>query len=168
MLHFLPDGTPLVIRPIRAADKDRIATGLSRLSAETIRRRFLAAKPRLTASELAYLTEIDGYSHIGLVAIDPADPAGVVAVARCVRLPDDRRTAEWAIVIADHLQGRGLGKLLISELAARARRAGVERFSAVMLEENVAARRLLDHVSAGLERDEHRGGVREIVVGLAA
>lgn len=168
MLHFLPDGTPLVIRPIRSDDKDRIATGLSRLSAETIRRRFLAAKPRLTAAELAYLTEIDGFSHIALVAIDPADPSGVVAVARCVRLPDDPRTAEWAIVIADHLQGRGLGKLLMSQLAATARRTGIEHFSAFILDDNVAARRLLQHVSAGVERDEHQGGVREIVVGLAA
>ena len=35
---------------------------------ETIHRRFLGAKPRFSARELRYLTEVDGVDHIALVA----------------------------------------------------------------------------------------------------
>jgi RimJ/RimL family protein N-acetyltransferase len=158
----------VVIRPIRPDDKERLAAGLQNLSQETIRRRFLAAKPRFSSWELRYLTEVDGIGHVALVVIDAEDPDALLGVARFVRLPDDPQTAEWAIVIADHLQGRGLGRTLITQLADEARRLGIERFTATMLEENKAAQRLLDHVSARLERDEHRDGLREVVVSLAA
>ena len=60
------------------------------------------------------------------------DPESIVAVARCVRLPDAPDTAEFAIVVGDPLQGRGLGSLLARELATAARSAGIRRFSATM------------------------------------
>ena len=167
MLHHLPDGCRVVIRPIRPDDKSRLETGLQRLSQETVRRRFLAAKPRLSRTELRYLTEVDGVSHIALVVIDADDPDTLLGVARAVRFPDEPDMAEWAIVLADHMQGRGLGKLLMTRLADAAIAVGVRRFSATMLQDNVAAQRLLRHVTDHLESDEAHGGVREVVVALA-
>jgi GNAT superfamily N-acetyltransferase len=178
-VHTLPDGTQILIRPIEATDKLRLSVALSRLSRETIRARFLAAKPRLTSAELRYLTEVDGLDHIALIATLASDPESIVAVARCVRFspasagglvtaslaPD---TAEFAIVVGDPLQGRGLGSLLARELAAAARSAGIRRFSATMAGENVAVRRLIAHFTRTLERDHTSHGVREVVVELAA
>ena len=37
-----------VIRPIEPGDKERLVNGLRQLSEESIRKRFLAAKPRFT------------------------------------------------------------------------------------------------------------------------
>ena len=88
MLHSLPDGTRILLRPIEAADKARISAALGRLSQETIRRRFLAAKPRFSTSELRYLTEVDGHNHLALAAVLADDPETLVGVARCVRLSD--------------------------------------------------------------------------------
>jgi GNAT superfamily N-acetyltransferase len=167
-VHTLPDGTQLTIRPIEPGDKARLSAALARLSRRTIYRRFLAAKPRLSTSELRYLTEVDGRDHIALVALLTDDPDSIVAVARCVRLPDRPDTAEFAIVVGDPLQGRGLGSLLARELATAARRAGIRRFSATMAEENVEVRRLIAHFTRTLERDETSHGVREVVVELAA
>jgi len=167
-VHTLPDGTQILIRPIDATDKLRLSVALGRLSQETIHRRFLAAKPRLSAAELRYLTEIDGHDHIALVAMPADDPGSIVAVARCVRLPDTADTAEFAIVVGDPLQGRGLGSLLARELATTARSAGIRRFSAMMAEENVAVRRLIAHFTRTLEVDHTSHGVREMVVELAA
>jgi len=45
MLHELPDGTRVRIRPVEPGDKARLAAALARLSSESIRRRFLTAKP---------------------------------------------------------------------------------------------------------------------------
>jgi GNAT superfamily N-acetyltransferase len=167
-VHTLPDGTQILIRPIEAGDKLRLSVALSRLSRETIRARFLAAKPRLTAAELRYLTEVDGHDHIALVATLTDDPESIVAVARCVRFPDTPDTAEFAIVVGDPLQGRGLGSLLARELATVARSAGIRRFSATMAGENVAVRRLIAHFTRTLERDHTAHGVREVLVELAA
>ena len=89
-------------------------------------------------------------------------------MARAVRLDDRPDTAEWAIVIADPLQGMGLGSKLIALLADRARAAGIAHFTATMLGDNEAVRRLLVQAHGVLERDELHNGVREVTIGLAA
>jgi RimJ/RimL family protein N-acetyltransferase len=167
-LHSLPDGTRILLRPIEAGDKARISAALARLSQETIRRRFLAAKPSFSTSELRYLTEVDGRNHLALVAVLADDPEALVGVARCVRLPDSPDTAEFAIVVADAYQGRRLGTLLARELAGAARAVGIRRFAATMLSDNEAVRRLMATISAHLELERLEGGVREVVVDLAA
>ena len=163
----LANGQQVVIRDIRPDDKVELQDGLKRLSVETVRKRFLAAKPRFSSSELKYLTEVDGHNHIALVAVSVTS-GHIVAVARAVRLHDRPDTAEWAIVIADPLQGRGLGSKMIALLADRARQEGIEHFTATMLGDNVAVHRLLRHARAVLEHDEMHGGMREVTVGLAA
>jgi RimJ/RimL family protein N-acetyltransferase len=168
VFHTLPDGTKILLRPIEAADKDRLSVALGRLSQETIRRRFLAAKPRFTARELRYLTEIDGRNHLALAAFPADDPETIAGVARCVRLPETPDTAEFAVVVGDAFQRRGLGTLLARELATAARAAGIRRFAATMLSDNVAVRRVMATISAHLELERIDGGVREVVVDLAA
>jgi RimJ/RimL family protein N-acetyltransferase len=168
VLRSLPDGTRILLRQVEAGDKARLSVALARLSQETIRRRFLAAKPNFSAAELRYLTEVDGHNHLALAAFLAEDPETIVGVARCVRLPDEPATAEFAIVVGDALQGRGLGTLLARELAAAARAAGIRRFAATMLSDNDAVRRLMGTISAHLERDRIDGGLREVVIDLAA
>jgi RimJ/RimL family protein N-acetyltransferase len=167
-VYALSDGTPVLIRPIAAADKERLSLALARLSAETIHRRFLGSKPRLSSSELRYLTEVDGHNHIALVATLADDPDSIVAVARCVRLPDAPDTADFAIAVGDPLQGRGLGSLLARELAITARAAGIRRFSATMYSDNLAVRRLIRHFTATLEHEHVKDGLREVLIELAA
>jgi GNAT superfamily N-acetyltransferase len=166
--HLLPDGTRIVLRPVEPADKARLTAALGRLSDETVRRRFLAAKPRFSSGELRYLTEVDGHDHLAIVAALADDPESIVGVARCVRLPEAPATAEFAIVVGDDLQGRGLGMLLARTLADAARAAGIRRFTATMLRENDAVRRLMGTITDGLERDQVGGGLREVIIDLAA
>ena len=54
------------------------------------------------------------------------------------------------------------------ELAGAARAAGIRRFAATMLSDNDAVRRLIATISAHLELERIEGGVREVVVDLAA
>jgi len=154
-----------VIRQIEPGDKEALVEGLRRLSDESIRRRFLAAKPRFTAAELRYLTEVDGRNHIALVAELDGE---LVAVARCVRLPDRPDTAEMAIVVGDPFQGQGLGRALTLALADAAVAVGIRRFAATMLGDNEAARRLMRTFSRRLEEKRVEGGLREAIVELAA
>ncbi len=168
MPFTLAGGTRVLIRPIEPGDKDRLVNGLRRLSEESIRKRFLASKPRFTAAELRYLTEVDGVNHIALVAVLERDPEQLVAVARCVRLPDRPGTAEMAIVVGDPWQSQGLGRELATRLADAARAVGIRRFAATMLGDNEAARRLMRTFSRRLEEGWVGSGVREVLVELAA
>jgi RimJ/RimL family protein N-acetyltransferase len=164
----LEGGARVVIRPIEPGDKERLVNGLRQLSEESIRKRFLAAKPRFSRAELRYLTEVDGVNHIALLAVLESDPDQLVAVARCVRVPDRHDTAEMAIVVGDPWQGQGLGRELAQRLADAARAAGIRRFAATMLGDNEAARRLMRTFSRRLETGIVSGGVREVTVELAA
>src|ERR671910_3135836 len=103
MLVELSDGTQVYVRPIQPSDKAMLAAGLTRLSEQSIQRRFLGPKPRFTKGELRYLTEVDGVDHHALVAVVPAWDGVIVAVARSVRLVGDPEAAEAAIVVCDDL-----------------------------------------------------------------
>jgi RimJ/RimL family protein N-acetyltransferase len=166
MRRTLSDGTRVLIRPVAPGDKPRLAAAMGHLSAESARRRFLAAKPSLSAAELRYLTEVDGSDHIALVAVPVDDPERIAGVARCVRVAPGAATAEFAIVVGDPLQGLGLGTALTRALGAAAARAGIRRFSATTLAGNVAVERLIEDIAAHVEHRAAAGGLRELVADL--
>ena len=70
-------GMPVPIRSIQPGDKARLAAFFSRLSDESRRRRFLGPKPKLSARELEFLTEVDQCRHVALVALDEDAIVGV-------------------------------------------------------------------------------------------
>jgi GNAT superfamily N-acetyltransferase len=154
MYARLADNTLLFLREIRSDDKDRLLEGLQALSEESRRRRFLGPKPSLSASELRYLTEVDGHDHYALVAVPDdgpdADHERIVAVARFVRLADDPQAAEAAIVVCDDLQGKGLGGLLARRLSDAARDRGIERLTASISAENRPALALMRQIDERL------------------
>jgi RimJ/RimL family protein N-acetyltransferase len=169
VIERLPDGTQVLIRPIRPDDKERLSSGLRHLSDESVQRRFLTSKRSFSRSELRYLTEVDGENHVALVVEYPGEPVRrLIAVGRFVRLHDDPAAAEVAIVVADDWQRRGIGSLVSERLAAEARRAGIERFTATMAADNLPAHRLMAKLTSHLEQRHAGAGVDELVLDLAA
>lgn len=165
VIATLTDGTAVTIREIRASDKDLLTAGYARLSEQSRLRRFLAPKPRLTSSDLRYLTEVDGVNHYAVVALIGAD---IVGVARWVRLVDEPGVAEAAVVVGDALQGRGLGKILARRLADAARERGIRRIRASILSDNPPAHALMRVIGERLTDAGHVHGVHELVAELAA
>lgn len=166
-LHALPDGRVITIRPIRADDSERLQQSHQRLSPESRYRRFMSSKPLLTAADARYLVDIDGCDHYALVAT-VAEPEGevIVAVARFVRLTEDRQTAEFAIVVGDAWQRQGLGGELLGRLADAAVTRGVERFRATMLADNAPINRLVARQAVGVSERRRSGNVAEVEFGL--
>jgi RimJ/RimL family protein N-acetyltransferase len=169
VIERLPDGAPVLIRPIRADDKRMLTDGLRRLSDESVHRRFLTMKRNFSRTELRYLTEVDGRDHVAMVAEYPGEPVRrLIAVARFVRLHDDPEAAEVAITVADNWQQRGLGSLLSARLADEARSHGIRRFTATMAADNVPAHRLMAKLTDHLEQRHAGHGVDELVLDIAA
>jgi GNAT superfamily N-acetyltransferase len=161
----LTDGTEIRVREIRADDKELLAASYARLSERSRLRRFLGPKPRLTKSDLRYLTEVDGTNHWAIVALSGAD---IVGVARWVRAVDDPEAAEAAVVVGDPLQGKGLGKILARHMADAARKRGVRRIRASIMSDNPPAHALLRVIGERLTDGGHDNGVHEVVAELAA
>ena len=149
--YRLADGTQVLIRPIRSDDKRRLGAAYGRLSPETQYRRFLTPKPRLTSSDLRYLTEVDGHDHVALVAVLAHRPDFIVGVGRFVRDVHDPSAAEVAIVIGDPWQGQGLGRHMADAMGELAVAEGITHLDATMLPENVAAHRLFARIKAAVE-----------------
>jgi RimJ/RimL family protein N-acetyltransferase len=159
----LPDGRVVTIRPIRADDLERLQLSHARLSELSRYRRFMSSKPRLSPADAHYLVDIDGCDHYALVAT-VAEPEGeaIIAVARYVRLAGEPDVAEFAIVVGDAWQGRGLGAELLGRLADAAVTRGVERFYATILADNVAIRRLIERLADGPINRRRDGNILEV------
>jgi GNAT superfamily N-acetyltransferase len=159
----LGDGTRVLVRPIRADDKQLLQEGIRHLSPESRYLRFLNYLERLTPAELRYLTEIDYHDHFAWVAIslDQPDHLGL-GVARYIRDGNQPNQAEAAVAVIDDYQGRGLGRLLLTKLADSARENGIDAFIAYLAPESPAVNYLLDNVPAAATSNED-GLVRVVV-----
>jgi GNAT superfamily N-acetyltransferase len=175
---LLRTGRDVSIRPICASDGAALCAAYERLSERTQYQRFLAAKPRLSAEDVRYLTDVDGSDHYALVATPSDRVDWIIGVGRFVRHGDEPQAAEFAVVVSDPYQNEGLGTELIERLARAARSRGIARFTATILADNRPAHRLIHRLAAGglVPRGEaatrpierHLGAVHEVVVELAA
>jgi GNAT superfamily N-acetyltransferase len=137
----LADGTHVRLRLLRPEDRAKLLAGFDRLSAESRYRRFFTAMPDLPKSVVDRLLHTDGVNHLAIGAEaddDPPETAEGYGVARFLRLEEAPDVAEAAVAVVDHMQRRGLGKLLLSRLAAAARERGITRFRAEVLRTNTA------------------------------
>lgn len=161
----LHDGTPVVFRPLRPADKAYLQKGLSRMSARSRYRRFLAPVERLTDAQLRYLTELDFRNHVAwAVGLPGDDPSTGIGVGRWIRLGDRPDLAEPAVTVLDAYQGQGIGKTLIWLLVRSAIAQGIRAFRVETLAENRPILQLLR--SVGSPPGQWRTGVLETEVPL--
>jgi RimJ/RimL family protein N-acetyltransferase len=155
----------LLIRPVRADDKRRLAQAFERLSPETRYRRFFAPVEALSSQDLRYLTEVDHRDHEALVAVNPENGA-IIGVARYVR-SDDPVEAEVAVVVGDPWQGRGVATALLQELVGRAREEGIDHFVALVMSDNTDALELFRNLApGGAETRRSASGHTELVMAL--
>jgi acetyltransferase len=130
------DGTRVTIRPILPQDAAMELAFLNGLSLQTRYQRVLSTRG-LLPGELRRLTRIDYRRDMALVATIVIDGAEVqIGVARYVRGAGGH-TAEFAIVIADVWQRRGLGEKLMMKLVDVAARHGLGSLTGMVLSTNV-------------------------------
>ena len=133
----------LTVREITIADTERLGRMFTRLSPDSVYRRFFSPIQQPSRTALLWLTSVDHGRRDALVALDGDE---IVAVARY----DGRAgktTAEIAVTVEDSWQHLGVGQRLTKRLARRAIDHGIESFEAVVQPDNQAALRLLRKLS---------------------
>jgi acetyl coenzyme A synthetase (ADP forming)-like protein len=130
----LRDGSTVHVRPSRPDDAPAVRELLAGLSQESIWLRFFSGFPNLDAA-VGWATTVDYQWRYGLVATTGADGT-VVGHAGWERERERPERAEVAFVVADRMQGKGLGTLLLGQLAETAVAVGVSTFVAEVLPQN--------------------------------
>jgi RimJ/RimL family protein N-acetyltransferase len=145
-------------------DRRSVLEVFAGLSDRSRRLRFHGPKPRLPEAEVEALADVGccGREAVGAKDLVTGE---VVGLARFVRDGADPTSAEVAFEVVDSCQGRGVGGRLLRELAALARRDGVERFTALVLPGNDGALALLRGVGR-VAGTSFVDGAHELVVEL--
>lgn len=132
-----------LVRPIRPEDAPALVRLFNRLSPEDVRMRFFGPIHELTPGQLARFSQIDYDREMALV-LEVADEATVTELASVVRLAadPDKRQAEFAALVRSDLQGKGVGRLMMSRLIGYARQRGIGELFGDILEDNQRMRSL--------------------------
>ena len=130
----LRDGTTVRVRAVREGDAAAVRDFYAGLSDDARWMRFFSGAVNLDLVT-RWATGTDGDDKFGLIALTGAD-GHVVAHAGYQREREDPSRAEIALAVADAYQGRGLGTLLLGELAQVASTTGVAVFDAEVLPVN--------------------------------
>jgi len=119
---------------------------------------------KLSDEQARYFASTDSVDHFGLVALDPEDPNEIIAVVRYARKPGDER-AEYAALVEDSWQGRGIGTALTHRLIDEARGNEVRSFYAPVNGENRRMLNVLRHLDLP-EQERVEEGEKMVEIGL--
>lgn len=131
----LPDGSRIEYRHIQPGDAPALQRFHSRLSAQSVYQRFFGVMPLLSDHQAAYFTGADGIDRVALIALDPADPGEIIGVVRFDHDPGTDR-AEYAAIVVDQWQGKGIAYALTKLIVEEARARGINRIYALVLPDN--------------------------------
>src|SRR5262245_30739809 len=150
----LRDGSTLRLRPARTSDEGAIRGLFARLSRESLRSRFFRI-PKLPTLDVSEFLRADPDRAFTLIGESNGEVNAIASYLRDTRTPD---RAEVAFVIADPLQGRGIGTRMLEMLADIARPHDIRRFDAYVLAGNERMRRVFVDSGFDVEQQLEAGG----------
>jgi GNAT superfamily N-acetyltransferase len=160
----LRDGTWVPVREIRADDAEALRRLVARSSERSVELRFFGPMKELSEEKARRFAEVDGVDRFALVALDPEDEGEIVAVVRYER-EAGTDGAEYAALVEDKFQGRGLGIGLTRHLIEAARERGIRHLHALVMRENRPMLSLLRSLDFP-ERKRWENGVEHIEIDL--
>jgi acetyltransferase len=132
----LENGVAATIRPIRPEDAAIEAAFVHGLSEQSRFLRFMFAVHDLAPAQLSRFTQIDYDREMALIGvIDTPEGEQQIGVARYITLSDGE-TCEFAIVVGDDWQGKGLARRLFRLLIDTARNRRLKVMTGITLREN--------------------------------
>lgn len=167
------DGQPWMLRPIRPEDAEPLQEFIRELSDESRYMRFVSMLRELTPRMLARYTRIDYDRELALVAtVQVPNPEHrghprekIIGFAHYLRNADGRG-AEYALVIGDAWQRRGLGAQLMGGLIDAAQEQGLTYIDGVVLASNRPMLSLMGHLGFQNDADPEDATMRRVWLDL--
>jgi acetyltransferase len=145
-------GGEYTIRPIHPDDANMLKRLVSELSPESRYFRFVSSMAELPPSMLARFTLIDYDREMALVSVikerraspdgDMTETERIVGVSRYVTNPD-QSSCEFALVVADDFNGKGMGSRLMESIMDVARDKGLSEIEGLVLANNSGMLKLM-------------------------
>jgi len=136
-------GQKILLRPIMAEDEPRHREFLNNLSEDSKRFRFFNAIENFDAKFARHFTQIDYERETAIIAeIEIKGAKTTIGASRLIE-EEPNVTAEFAIVVADAWQNKGLGKKLTDHMIRIARQQGLKKIYLSFLKDNFAIRALV-------------------------
>ena len=147
---LLADGTTVEIRPAGPDDFDAVKAMHEAMSPDNAYMRFFNLSRMAGAEEARRTCQEPGPDHGALLALCGGE---VVGVASFYVTDKEKRTAEIAFAVADHMHHRGIATLLLEHLVSFARSRQITTFTAETLSENKPMQDVF--AGAGLPVERH-------------
>lgn len=163
----LPDGVIITIRPIKPEDAELEMDFVSRLSSETKYFRFMNTLRELPPAMVVRLTQIDYDREMAFVATVANDEGGESEIGVCrYAVNPDGESCEFAVVVADDWQHRGLARRLMGTLIDAARAKGLAYMNGIFLASNERMLRFVQSLGFVLSSDPDDNTVKLGVLSL--
>jgi acetyltransferase len=139
----LADGENLTLRHIAPTDAAKEQAFVHGLSPESSYRRFHGTIKDLSKKDLKKFTEPDARNAVAMVVLRSREKGEEeIGVARYVIDPD-RTNCEFAIVVADVWQKRGIGRKLMNALISHLQVSGIKQISGSVIKSNSVMRKFI-------------------------
>jgi acetyltransferase len=162
----LPNGTDMVIRPIRPEDAEIEQTFIRKLSQQAKYFRFMQSITELSPQLLARFTQIDYNREMALIAVVNEDGQETeIGVARYITNPDGK-SCEFAIVIADNWQRQGIAHRLMRLLIETARSHALMIMEGDVLADNREMLNLVSKLGFRIHPSEEETNMEHVVLRL--
>ncbi|MHC4414605.1 MAG: bifunctional acetate--CoA ligase family protein/GNAT family N-acetyltransferase [Planctomycetota bacterium] len=148
----MPDGTSVLLRPIKPEDEPMWHDLLRNCSPETIRGRFHSLFHGTTHAMAARACCIDYDRELAIVAETGTDgDRDIIGVTRLVADPD-HDTADFGILVSDRWQSRGLGMVLTRYCLKLAERWGLNHVTAITSGSNTRMVKIFEKLGFSIDR----------------
>jgi acetyltransferase len=165
-IEELGDGTDITIRPIRPEDALMEQDFVNGLSERSRYFRFMYSLPEITPDLLSRFTQIDYDREMALVAVTGEGESDLqVGVARYYTMPDPNE-CEFAIVVADEWQHRGVARRLMTALVEAARSRRYTRMAGTVLRENPRMLRFVQSLGFKTEPNSEDSKLVDVILEL--
>ncbi len=141
----LPGGGSVTLRPLRHGETEPVQAVFDGMSPDARVQRYLTGMPRLPATILTALADVDGVRHAAWLASVDGRPAGIARYAVV-----EPGVAELAFEVVDAHRGTGIGTVLLDVVTTVAASHGVRRVRAALLADNGPSRHLVTQVGVRL------------------
>ena len=163
----LRDGREVLLREARPTDEEELLQAFDRMSPEARYMRFMSSIRHANVDRLrAVLASLPGAGCVVVATVAAPDGIDIVGASSFMLLPDGR-SCEFAISVSGSWNGAGLGRVLLEEIVALARRRGLDTMKGYILSTNTPMLRLAARVGFESHRDPDDATVRIATLPLA-